>query len=65
MTYEPKRPRIRVLRIVMAWIVSAAALLFAAWIVPGVAIGGWWSAVLAAAAVVALPACGLIESNES
>ena len=51
MTHEPKRPRIRVLRVVVAWIVSAASLLFAAWIVPGVAIGGWWSAVLAAAVI--------------
>jgi uncharacterized membrane protein YvlD (DUF360 family) len=51
LTHEPKRPRIRVLRVVVAWIVSAASLLFAAWIVPGVAIGGWWSAVLAAAVI--------------
>jgi uncharacterized membrane protein YvlD (DUF360 family) len=47
------RPRIHLLRVVLAWILSAAALLIAAWVVPGAAVGDFGSA-LAGAAVIAI-----------
>jgi uncharacterized membrane protein YvlD (DUF360 family) len=53
---EPKRPRIKVLRLLVAWVLSAAALLFAAWIVPGVTVHGWQKAFLAAALLAVLNA---------
>ena len=37
-TVHAERPRIRPLRVAVSWFLSAAALLFAAWVVPGVAI---------------------------
>ena len=43
-----ERPRIRPLRILVAWIVSGLALLVAAALVPGVSIEGWRGALLAA-----------------
>jgi uncharacterized membrane protein YvlD (DUF360 family) len=52
----PPRPRIRPLRLLIAWILSAAALLFAAWLVPGVAIEGWSGAFVAAALIALLNA---------
>jgi uncharacterized membrane protein YvlD (DUF360 family) len=52
---EP-RPRIRVLRVLVAWVLSAAALLFAAAIVPGVSVEGWGGAFLAAAIIAVLNA---------
>jgi uncharacterized membrane protein YvlD (DUF360 family) len=51
-----RRPRIRPLRIVVAWLLSAAAVLFAAWVVPGVAIAGAGGALVAAAVIAALNA---------
>jgi len=54
--YEPARPRIRPARVVVAWLLSAVALLLAAAIVPGVSIEGWWGAVLAAALIAILNA---------
>src|SRR5439155_14309013 len=53
---QPRRPRIRPLRVIVAWVISSLALLFAAAVVPGVAIEGWWSAVLAAAVLATLNA---------
>jgi uncharacterized membrane protein YvlD (DUF360 family) len=50
---EVPRPRIRVVRVLVAWVLSAAALLFAAWVMPGVTVEGFWGA-LAAAAVIAV-----------
>jgi uncharacterized membrane protein YvlD (DUF360 family) len=50
---EPERPRIRPLRLLVAWVLSAAALVFAAGIVPGVDVEGWRGA-LGAALVIAL-----------
>ena len=44
------------MRLVVAWILSAAALLFAAWIVPGVVVHGWGGALLAAAVIAILNA---------
>ncbi|MFL6010915.1 MAG: phage holin family protein [Gaiellaceae bacterium] len=43
-----RRPRIRVVRVLVAWVLSAAALLFAGWLVPGVEINGWGSALVVA-----------------
>ena len=54
--HQPERPRIRPIRLVVAWFVSAAALLFAAWIVPGVAIEGRGGAFVAAAVIAVLNA---------
>jgi len=54
--YEPERPRIRPLRVVVAWLLSAAALLFAAWVVPGVSVSGWGGALLAAMVIAVLNA---------
>jgi uncharacterized membrane protein YvlD (DUF360 family) len=42
---------IRPLRVLVAWFVSAAALLFAAWIVPGIEIHGWGNALVAAGVI--------------
>jgi uncharacterized membrane protein YvlD (DUF360 family) len=55
MTSE-RRPRIKVVRVLVAWILSAAALLFAAWIVPGVDVHGWRGAFVAAAVLAVLNA---------
>ena len=33
--WAPKRPRIGLVRVVVAWVLSTVALLVAAWIVPG------------------------------
>jgi uncharacterized membrane protein YvlD (DUF360 family) len=52
-TWNPSRPRLRPLRLLLAWIVSAAALLVATWIVPGAAVHHVGGA-LAAAAVIAV-----------
>jgi uncharacterized membrane protein YvlD (DUF360 family) len=46
-----ERPRIRPLRLLIAWVLSAAALFFAAAIVPGVSIEGWKGALLVAAII--------------
>jgi uncharacterized membrane protein YvlD (DUF360 family) len=48
--------RIRPLRLVLAWFLSAAAVLIAAWAVPGVAIEGAGGALVAAAVIAALNA---------
>jgi uncharacterized membrane protein YvlD (DUF360 family) len=48
------RPRFGVIRLVVSWIVSGAALLFAAWLLPGVSASSWWGALLVAAAVAIL-----------
>jgi uncharacterized membrane protein YvlD (DUF360 family) len=53
---KERRPRISVLRVLIAWVLSAAALLFAAAIVPGVTIHGWGGAFLAAAIIAVLNA---------
>ena len=51
--WRPARPKFRPLAIVLAWILSAAALLVAAWIVPGAHVNSFWGA-LAATAVIAV-----------
>ena len=54
--HEPMRPRIRPLRVLVAWLLSAAALLLAARLVPGVELGGPASALLVAAVIAVLNA---------
>ena len=51
--WTPARPRLRPLRLLSAWLLSAIALLVAAWIVPDAAVNSFWSA-LAAALVIAI-----------
>jgi uncharacterized membrane protein YvlD (DUF360 family) len=51
-----RRPRIRFVRVLVAWILSAASLLFAAWVVPGVHVHGWQGALVAAAIIAVLNA---------
>ncbi len=53
---EPERPRIRPLRLAVAWVLSAAALLFAAWVVPGVQVEGFGGALVAALLIALLNA---------
>jgi uncharacterized membrane protein YvlD (DUF360 family) len=53
---EVERPRIRPFRLLVAWILSAAALLFAAWVMPGVDIHGFGGALVAAALIALLNA---------
>ena len=54
--WHPVRPRFRAVRLVSSWLVSALSLLFAAAIVPGVEIDGFWGAVLVAAVIAVLNA---------
>jgi uncharacterized membrane protein YvlD (DUF360 family) len=54
--YEPERPRIHPVRLLVAWLLSAAALLFAAAVVPGVSIEGWGGALVASALIALLNA---------
>ena len=51
--WQPARPKFRPLALILAWILSAAALLAAAWIVPGAHVNDFWGA-LAATAVIAV-----------
>src|SRR6478735_1917535 len=54
--WEPARPRFHPLRLLVSWLVSAAALLVAAWIVPGVSVNGFGGAVVAALLIAILNA---------
>jgi uncharacterized membrane protein YvlD (DUF360 family) len=56
MTYVPQRPPIKPLRIVIAWILSAVAILVAAGIVPGVHVNGFGGALIAAAVIAVMNA---------
>jgi uncharacterized membrane protein YvlD (DUF360 family) len=51
-----ERPRIRVIRLLVAWVLSALGILFAAWVVPGVTVHGWRGAFVAAALIAILNA---------
>jgi uncharacterized membrane protein YvlD (DUF360 family) len=55
-TWHPERPKYRVLRVLVAWVVSAAALLLAATVVPGVSVEGFWGALIAALLIAVLNA---------
>src|SRR5436190_19720413 len=54
--WQPARPKFRPLAAVLAWILSAAALLAAAWIVPGAHVNNFWSALVAVAVIAVLNA---------
>ena len=54
--WRPERLRIHPLRLVVNWILSAAALLVAAAILPGVHVEGFWGAAIAAALIAILNA---------
>ena len=55
-SWHPERPRLRPLRLVITWIVSAVALLLAASVLAGVTISGFWAAMLVAATIAVLNA---------
>jgi uncharacterized membrane protein YvlD (DUF360 family) len=55
-SWSPSRPQLRPLRLLLAWLVSGAALLVAAWIVPGAAVHHVGGALAAAAVIAALNA---------
>jgi uncharacterized membrane protein YvlD (DUF360 family) len=49
--WEPQRPRLDPVRLAVAWVVSGAGLLAAAWVLPGVSVPGFWGALVVAAIV--------------
>ncbi len=49
--WSQSRPKIRPIRLALSWLVTAAALLVAAWIVPGATVNGFGGALAAAAAI--------------
>src|SRR5262245_48962457 len=55
-SWQPARPKYRPLAVILAWILSAAALLVAAWIVPGAHVNNFWSALVAIAVIAVLNA---------
>ncbi|MGL6278243.1 MAG: phage holin family protein [Gaiella sp.] len=55
-TWAPDRPRLRPVRLIVAWLVAAAAVWVAAAIVPGVALGETGGALLVAAVIAVLNA---------
>jgi uncharacterized membrane protein YvlD (DUF360 family) len=55
-SWTPEVPRIRPLRVLLGWLVSAAALLVAAWIVPDASVRNFGSAAVAVAAIAVLNA---------
>jgi uncharacterized membrane protein YvlD (DUF360 family) len=54
--WRPARPRFRPVALILAWILSAAALLVAAWIVPGAHVNNFWSALVVVAVIAVLNA---------
>jgi uncharacterized membrane protein YvlD (DUF360 family) len=54
--WSPARPKLRPLRLVVAWVASAAALFGAAWIIPGATVNDFWGALAASAAIAVLNA---------
>jgi len=54
--WTPERPRFRIVRLVLGWLLSAVALLVAALIVPGASVSNFGAAVAAAAVIAALNA---------
>src|SRR4051794_13145251 len=56
LSWRPEVPRLHPLRLVVAWLVSAVALLLAAWVVPGADIRDFGGAVVVAAIVAILNA---------
>ena len=56
LSWEPEFPKLRPARLLASWLVSAAALMVAAAIVPGASIADFWGALLVAAIVAGLNA---------
>jgi uncharacterized membrane protein YvlD (DUF360 family) len=56
LSWRPERPHIRPGRLLVAWLVSALALLAAAYIVPGAEVEGFWGALTVALVVAVLNA---------
>ncbi|MFL5824653.1 MAG: phage holin family protein [Solirubrobacteraceae bacterium] len=56
LTWAPQAPRFSPLRLLAAWLVAGCSVLFAAAVLPGVSVGGFGDAVLAAAVIAALNA---------
>jgi uncharacterized membrane protein YvlD (DUF360 family) len=56
LTWQPQAPKLQLGRLVLAWIVSALALIVAAEILPGASVEGFWGALLVAAVVAILNA---------
>ena len=54
--WRPERPRLRPVRLVVAWMLNALVLLLAVWIAPGASLDGFWGAVAVAAVVAVLNA---------
>jgi uncharacterized membrane protein YvlD (DUF360 family) len=54
--WEPAKPRYRLFPLVVSWLLAAAALVIAAWIVPGVSVEGFGGAVVAALLIAILNA---------
>jgi uncharacterized membrane protein YvlD (DUF360 family) len=55
-TWQPARPRFHPVRLVLSWLLAAASLLAAAWIVPGVSVEGFGGAVIVALLIAILNA---------
>jgi uncharacterized membrane protein YvlD (DUF360 family) len=55
-TWDPATPRLGLVRTIVSWIVAAASVWVAAWIVPGVALGATGAAFLVAASIAILNA---------
>jgi uncharacterized membrane protein YvlD (DUF360 family) len=55
-TWQPERPRYHPVRVIVAWLLSAASLLIAARLVPGVSVEGFGGAFVAALLIAALNA---------
>jgi uncharacterized membrane protein YvlD (DUF360 family) len=54
--WKPERPRFRPFRLLLSWLLAAASLLVAAYLVPGVSVGGFGGAVVAALLIAVLNA---------
>jgi uncharacterized membrane protein YvlD (DUF360 family) len=55
-TWHPERPRLRPLRLLLSWIISAIALLVAAAVLPGLSIPNFWGAIVTVAIIAVLNA---------
>ncbi len=56
LTRRPERPRFRIVGLAVGWLISAAALLAAAAVLPGVSAPSWWGALVTAAVIAVLNA---------
>ena len=54
--WDPRRPHIGLIRLLISWAVATVALLAAAWIVPGADVRNFWGAFVAAAVIAVLNA---------